>query len=627
MQHIWLLVTFAFTCPSSCNGSPFLMLQNAPAPEKIKSDTLISFESDTHEGKSIKDSRSGVALRERTLPLFLVRFLSVFELKRVVRELETSSMSSVSCVMCKYGIGMLKYFLASGATEDEIARKAETFCTELHIESERVCHGIVNSFKHDIFYIFAKSNLSLYEICSGIVGGSCGQTSQELNWTIALPPVPKPSVKNVPLPKPGSPVLKVLHLSDTHFDMYYKEGADAECGEPLCCRISDNLVNGSRRAGKWGDYRKCDTPLRTIESMFDFIAKNFKLDYILWTGDIPPHDIWDQSRADQIYVLKQTTKLFMKYFPNIPIFPALGNHESAPVNSFPPPYIKGNDSISWLYDELINVWSNWLPNYTLPTIKKWLLLNSTDPAEELQWLVYELQYAELKHEKVHIIGHIPPGTDDCMKVWSANFYKIINRQVKINGPFIVYFKFLFESTVTAQFYGHTHVDEFEIFYDEKVVTRPSSIAYIGPSVTPYVGLNPAFRIYTVDGFHPTSNYAVLDHDNYMMDLKKANQNGEPDWIKLYSAKEAYNMQALQPTNWDKLVKQMVTDNKIFQRYYEYFIEFQNLFLIPRYYHRASPVFQSCEDKKCKLQILCAIISGKSHDPTQCLYLRKSLFKI
>lgn len=35
---------------------------------------------------------------------------------------------------------------------------------------------------------------------------------------------------------------------------------------------------------------------------------------------------------------------------------------------------------------------------------RWLLLNSTDPATELQWLIYELQSAEFNGEKVHIIG-------------------------------------------------------------------------------------------------------------------------------------------------------------------------------------------------------------------------------
>ena len=60
---------------------------------------------------------------------------------------------------------------------------------------------------------------------------------------------------------------------------------------------------------------------------------------------------------------------------------------------------------------------------------RWLLLNSTDPAQELSWLVYELQSAELKGEKVHILGHIPPGHSDCLKVWSHNYYRIVNRYV------------------------------------------------------------------------------------------------------------------------------------------------------------------------------------------------------
>ncbi|CAB0039395.1 unnamed protein product [Trichogramma brassicae] len=50
----------------------------------------------------------------------------------------------------------------------------------------------------------------------------------------------------------------------------------------------------------------------------------------------------------------------------------------------------------------------------------------TDPVNELQWLIYELQAAEMNNEKVHIIGHIPPGHSDCLKVWSRNYYHIIN---------------------------------------------------------------------------------------------------------------------------------------------------------------------------------------------------------
>lgn len=48
----------------------------------------------------------------------------------------------------------------------------------------------------------------------------------------------------------------------------------------------------------------------------------------------------------------------------------------------------------------------------------------------------------------------------------------------------------YESTVVGQFFGHTHLDEFQMFYDEETMTRPLGVAFIAPSVTTYVNLNP-----------------------------------------------------------------------------------------------------------------------------------------
>lgn len=132
------------------------------------------------------------------------------------------------------------------------------------------------------------------------------------------------------------PTFKVLHLSDTHFDPYYLEGSEADCSEPLCCR----LTNGHPRvpqgaAGRWGDYRKCDTPKRTIDHMLQHISTtHLDIDYILWTGDLPPHDVWNQTREENLMVLKETVNQLTATFPGIPIFPALGNHETAPVNRY-----------------------------------------------------------------------------------------------------------------------------------------------------------------------------------------------------------------------------------------------------------------------------------------------------
>lgn len=189
--------------------------------------------------------------------------------------------------------------------------------------------------------------------------------------------------------------------------------------------------------------------------------------------------------------------------PGVQVFPAMGNHERAPANLYEQakilrilykicgssqlngfflirfPTIEQDSTMSMFYNDIDTLWRRWLPSNVSSTVKHaayysalvrpsfriislnmnacsnlnfWLLRNSTDPYGQLQWLIVELQAAEMAHEKVHIIGHIPPGSTDCLKTWSRNYYEIIAR---------------YEDTVAAQFFGHTHFDEFEVFYDPK----------------------------------------------------------------------------------------------------------------------------------------------------------------
>lgn len=58
------------------------------------------------------------------------------------------------------------------------------------------------------------------------------------------------------------------------------------------------------------------------------------IDYILWTGDLPPHDVWNQTKEENLKVLQETVAQMSDMFPGVPIFPALGNHESSPVNRY-----------------------------------------------------------------------------------------------------------------------------------------------------------------------------------------------------------------------------------------------------------------------------------------------------
>ena len=74
---------------------------------------------------------------------------------------------------------------------------------------------------------------------------------------------------------------------------------------------------------------------------------------------------------------------------------------------------------------------------------------------------------------------------------------------------MVQFSFRFANTISAQFYGHTHNDQFMMWYDTETNSVPINVGYVTPSVTTYTGLNPSYRIYTIDG--PYENASMVSH--------------------------------------------------------------------------------------------------------------------
>lgn len=44
---------------------------------------------------------------------------------------------------------------------------------------------------------------------------------------------------------------------------------------------------------------------------------------------------------------------------------------------------------------------------------------------------------------------------------------------------------------------------------KKFSERPTSVAFIGPSVTPYENFNPAYRLYYIDGEHKNSTFVSI----------------------------------------------------------------------------------------------------------------------
>lgn len=125
-----------------------------------------------------------------------------------------------------------------------------------------------------MIFVLKQINLGPSQICSFVIGDACDDAyNPQHEWEVAFPPVNKPPIQPPIPPTEGAPTFKVLHISDTHYDPYYQEGANADCNEPLCCRLTNGApLTASGAAGRWGDYRKCDTPKRTVDHMLKHIT-------------------------------------------------------------------------------------------------------------------------------------------------------------------------------------------------------------------------------------------------------------------------------------------------------------------------------------------------------------------
>nr|XP_027232397.1 sphingomyelin phosphodiesterase-like [Penaeus vannamei] len=344
------------------------------------------------------------------------------------------------------------------------------------------------------------------------------------------------------------------------------------------------------------------------------------VDYVLSTGDLVPHHIWKITPRENIAIMREMTDLLLEYFPNLPIYGAIGNHESFPRDSFPPPEspeVWSRFGVQWLYDAVADQWSRLMGSQVPPTarfagyysvlarpglriisintnycyrLNWWLLYKSVDPGMVLRWLVSELQQAESRGEVVHIIGHIPPFYSDCFAQWAHQFSRIVSRYAHI---------------IRGQFYGHSHQDEFRVHYDVNAPNKPIGVQYVSPNNGPFHDLNPSYRVFYIDGDHPETTRNVLDYETWVMNLTHANKYDAPHWYQLYTARRDLQLPSLDPRHWDQLVQRMARDPQLFARYHRYQVQDSD-----------SALSKGC-DAECRRNTLCAIVEGDKFMPRKC----------
>ncbi|KAI1319697.1 hypothetical protein EDD11_003391 [Mortierella claussenii] len=535
------------------------------------------------------------------------------KLKALLQEV-INTMECGACVTALVGVKDIAYL-----NKNWVLDALNNICPSLAKEPADVCSGLIYSQGPVLLDSLLSADLTTgdgKEICFQVAG-------------LCPAPAITSGVVNFPKPRPANPVVKaasgtqvdILHLSDWHVDEQYTPGSEGACNRPTCCRkYSDSPLTPTRAASSWGDYN-CDTPLKLSQDLLKFVPQVAKPSFAILTGDVPPHDIWLENQSTVIP--EETHSYSVMASLGAKIYPTVGNHEGGPPNLFPT-QASGGD-VSWLYSSLADNWSRWLPSDAVNSVKKFgaytvspqpgfriISLNTNfcytmnfylyghtkdlDPNGELQWLITQLQAAEDAGERVWIIGHVGPSQTDCLQNWSAQYYQVIQRY----SPHVV----------AEQFFGHTHYDEFALYYQPgaKNAQNAVSTAWIGPSVTPYTNLNPGFRVYKVD----TGNWNVYDAQTYVADLDQAASwdasGSSPNWHLEYSARQAYGAfvpvpttSPLSPAWWHNVTNAFESNPAAFQQYWTYRGK------------SAKKISACAAGTSCPAEMICDLRAGKSSD--------------
>ncbi|XP_016324752.1 acid sphingomyelinase-like phosphodiesterase 3a [Sinocyclocheilus anshuiensis] len=122
------------------------------------------------------------------------------------------------------------------------------------------------------------------------------------------------------------------------------------------------------------------------------------------------------------------THTIRQFFPQLPVYPALGNHNYWPQDQLP-------TSANAIYDAVAKLWSPWLNPEAVATLQKGgfyslvikpglrlvslntnlyyspnqVTVNMTDPAGQFQWLQGTLELSRQKMEMFYVIAHVPIG--------------------------------------------------------------------------------------------------------------------------------------------------------------------------------------------------------------------------
>ena len=84
--------------------------------------------------------------------------------------------------------------------------------------------------------------------------------------------------------KASNKTLKIVHITDIHYDPKYVVGSLVDCDKTICCRDVPPENSTEETAGQWGDYNYCGSPWKSIVDALEQIKVEHSVSILLLFG-------------------------------------------------------------------------------------------------------------------------------------------------------------------------------------------------------------------------------------------------------------------------------------------------------------------------------------------------------
>jgi sphingomyelin phosphodiesterase acid-like 3 len=396
----------------------------------------------------------------------------------------------------------------------------------------------------------------------------------------------------------------ILSLTDFHFDPFYDPKLFQELVQSPPSEwsriFSGSQVPGYGAYGKDSNYNLFVSALKHaalaapkaefILLAGDWLAHGFSDSYYQYAGNHDPQGLYDFMDKTITFL----TQRIREQFPDVPIYPALGNADSycgdyqlQPKGEFLRRTAEtwkgllqnGNDEQAFIQ----TFPSGGYYTASAPGTSKHrvVVLNTVffstdyrnqcgdpkdDPGgDQLRWLALQLKDAAVKGDKVWLLYHIPYGIDAYDTIIATNG-KRVEKGIPLwqAGYQEAFLKLLnqYRSTILFTLAGHSHMDEFRLALDGET-GRSSSFLLVTPAISPVFLNNPGLQVL----FYDRKAFSLLDYTTHRLDLA-----AEPsaDWKEEYGFSRAYSLFPFTSTTLETLSRSLLEEAQrraTYMRYY------------------------------------------------------------